>query len=323
MATGPQARILELIKRFNNGEKVCIDYLANDYLWEGKSNKTIRRDLDVIKEYFPDSFELVQRGGNGEGGCYKAVTKQVFDNFMKPEMLSLLALTFSMASKSDLFESFDISTDDKKLIAKELKQINNIYVFKNKPFETTKSDNEVLKVLETSIKYRRVVKLKYQINDTSTIHIEVKPYNILFINENFYLAAEIENEYLQFTLYRISKIISAERAMDTFYKNHDIESFIKHIQTPFPKYTPNYQEHLVDITVEIDKNKAYFFKAKKHLGSQEIIEEKENGNLVIKFKVTQELEVESLIKNWIPHIKVISPLSLKTKIEDELRSYLK
>lgn len=34
------------------------------------------------------------------------------------------------------------------------------------------------------------------------------------------------------------------------------------------------------------------------------------------------MEIEELIKKWIPYIKVIEPLSLKEKIENDLRSYL-
>ena len=53
-------------------EVVVVDNLQKghkDALWEGKSEKTIRRDLDVIKEFFPNAFELI-RGGKGETGCY-------------------------------------------------------------------------------------------------------------------------------------------------------------------------------------------------------------------------------------------------------------
>jgi predicted DNA-binding transcriptional regulator YafY len=32
--------------------------------------------------------------------------------------------------------------------------------------------------------------------------------------------------------------------------------------------------------------------------------------------------VEELIKRWLPYVKVIEPLSLKEKIEGELREYL-
>ncbi len=34
------------------------------------------------------------------------------------------------------------------------------------------------------------------------------------------------------------------------------------------------------------------------------------------------MEIEELIQKWIPHIKIISPLSLKKKIEEKLRLYL-
>ena len=67
---------------------------------------------------------------------------------------------------------------------------------------------------------------------------------------------------------------------------------------------------------------ARFFKAKKFLPSQNILEEKDDGTLILSFKVTQDLEVEELIKKWIPFLTVIAPLTLKEKIDEELRSYL-
>lgn len=335
MATSETERVLDLIKRFNNNEKVCIDKIIEEAqfdaddnlpnLWlnsknEPISERTIGRTLKVLKEYFPNSFELI-RGGKGEKGCYKAITKQAFDNFMNPETLSLLALTFSMASKSDLFENFNLNDDDKKIIAKELKHIDNVYEFKNKPFETTKADNKILKVLEHSIKFQKCIVIEYP-NQGELKKIEVKPYKILFINENFYLACEVEHDDYMFSMYRISRIKTIEETKKTFHKDRDLENFIKDIQTPFSRYVPDYKRFLVDVKVKVDKSKAYFFKAKKHLKSQEILEELENGDLIVGFKVTQEMEVESLIKSWLPHVKVISPISLKNKIENELKEYL-
>jgi hypothetical protein len=34
------------------------------------------------------------------------------------------------------------------------------------------------------------------------------------------------------------------------------------------------------------------------------------------------MEIEELIKRWIPFVKVIEPISLKDKIESDLRNYL-
>ncbi len=325
--TNQTVRVLELLKRFNDGQKVCIETLQNDPLWwsdktqEPMSEKSIRRDLDVIKQVFPKSFELI-RGGKGEKGCYKAITKEAFENFMKPEVLSLMVQTFNMASKSDLFDNFDLNIDDKKIISKKINELNNIYEFKNKPFENAKSDSKIFKILERNIKNQKCSIIEYP-NLGKLTKIEVKPYRILFINENFYLACEIEHEDYSFSMYKISKIKTIEDTSRTYHRNYDIDNFIKDIQTPFSRYTPNYKEHLIDIKLEVSSKKVFFFKSKRYLKSQNIDEVKDDGSLIVSYRVTQEMEVEDLIKRWIPHVKVLEPLNLKQKIEDELKEYLK
>lgn len=314
--TNQTIRVLELLKRFNNNQKVCIRYLQNELLWEGKSEKTIRRDLDVIKSIFPESFELIR----GEKGCYKAITKKTFENFLTPQNISLMIQTFNIAQRSNLFESFDIDKSDKSIIENKIKNSKKIYEFKNKPFESKVGDYALFHALEDSIYHQKSIVLSYE-TPNKIIEQEVKPYKILFMNENFYLACEVNTEYL-FSLFRISKIKELNTTNQTFYKNPDIEDFIADIQTPFPRYQPNYRNFLIDIILEVDASKAYFFKNKKFLKSQEIVEEKTNGNLIISYKITQELEVDELIKRWIPHVRVIEPISLKNKIYEELKAYI-
>ena len=313
-------RVMELLKRFNDGKKVCIDTLSNDPYWYEKSDKTIRRDLDIIKNYFPQSFELI-RGSKGERGCYKAVTKEAFNNFLKPELLSLMIQTFNMASRNDLFDSFDLSENDKRIISKKIKELESIYEFKSKPFENAKSDTKIFHLLERSIKNQKCIIIEYNLNEKIIKH-EIKPYKILFINENFYLACEMIDSEYEFSPFRASKIKTIENTKKTFHKNYEIVDFIKDIQTPFPLYTKDYKKHLIDIRLEIDSKKAYFFKSKNFLKSQKIEEVKDNGNIILSYRVTQELEVEEIIKKWLPYVKVLKPLSLKEKIEEELRKYL-
>ncbi|MAD41923.1 MAG: hypothetical protein CL623_05975 [Arcobacter sp.] len=333
MESNQTTRVLELLKRFNNGEKVCIDKIieeaaadAKDYvpnIWLNSKNKpvsdkTIRRVLDVLKPYF--NFELI-RGGKDEKGCYKAITKNAFDNFMNPEVLSLMVHTFNLANKSDLFDNFDLDDNDKNILESKIKDTNKLYDFKNKPFETKKDDMVIFKALEYAIKHQKYTKINYEVNGKNEL-FEVKPYKIVFINENFYIACEIEHEKLEFTMYRISKIKSVEDTSKTFHKNLEIIDFIKDMQTPFSVYKRDYKKHLIDIILEVDVSKAFYFNAKKYLKSQELLEVKENGNLLIKFRVTQTLEVKELIKRWIPHLKVIEPISLKNDIELEVKKFL-
>ena len=72
MKSNQTTRVLDLLKRFNNNETVCIDKIieeasldAQDHvpnIWLNSENKpvndkTIRRVLDVLKPYF--NFELI------------------------------------------------------------------------------------------------------------------------------------------------------------------------------------------------------------------------------------------------------------------------
>lgn len=319
MATNPQARVLELLKRFNDGKKVCIEALQNDTMWFGKSEKTIRRDLDVIKEYFEDSFELI-RAGKGEKGCYKAITKDVFNNFMNKDALALMVQTFNIAQRNNALESINISDSDKRILEAKIKKSQECYEFITKPYETKKSDEVLLKEIERAIIGKRYTTIIQKENGGLKAY-DVKPYKIVFMNENFYLACENISEEYPFSIFRLANIQSVQLNSKTFHINYDIESFIKHMQTPFSTYTPNFKQHLIEVKVEVPSDKARFFKAKKHLASQEE-EEQEDGSLILTFKVTQVMEMEELIKKWIPHMKVVSPLSLKQKIEDDLKQYL-
>ena len=321
MATNQTARVLELLKRFNDGQKVCIDSLKYDLLWEGKSEKTIRRDLDVIKEYFPQSFELI-RGGKGEKGCYKAITNDVFNNFMDKDTLALMVQTFNIAQRNNILEDLDIGDADKRIIERKIQQSKACYTFITKPYETKKGDATLLKDIEKAIHQKRYITLS-QKERKGLQSYEVKPYKIVFMNENFYLACENTSEEYPFSIFRLSNIQKIELHKKTFHINLDIEDFIKQLQTPFPAYQPSFRMHLVDVIVEVSKDKARFFKVKKHLPSQREVEIKEDGSMVLAFKVTKASEMKDLVKKWIPHIKVIEPVSLKEEIEGELREYLR
>jgi len=94
------------------------------------------------------------------------------------------------------------------------------------------------------------------------------------------------------------------------------------MQTPFARYQKGFRKYLIDVVLEVDKTKAYYFESKKFLSSQQIIERKESGNLLVSYQVTQEIEMDEVVKKWLPYVKVVEPLSLKKRIDQEMRTYL-
>ena len=185
------------------------------------------------------------------------------------------------------------------------------------------SDEErnIVDKIQSSIDDETTLSVNYFIHGENIIFNDVIPYKILYLDGNYYLACEVDTVY-KFTLFRMSKIRAIIKNTDKFNYNNSMLEFLNYIQTPFSKYSDNYKDRMIEVKVEVDKTKIQFFEIRKHLASQKIIEKKENGNIVVSFTVTQELEIEELIKKWVPYIKVIEPASLDEKIKNDLQKYL-
>ncbi len=187
--------------------------------------------------------------------------------------------------------------------------------------DTEENETNTMDILKTAVSEMKKINFLYDVHGKKTMLSNVKPYKILFMNDNYYLACEVDNEY-KFSMFRVNKISNVTLNDSKFYYNIDIQNFVSDIQTPFSRYSENYKESMVKILVEVDEKKAHFFETKKFLPSQNIEEKLSNGNLLISFKVTQELEVEDLIKKWLPNLKIIEPLSLDEKIKSDIQKYL-
>jgi hypothetical protein len=70
---------------------------------------------------------------------------------------------------------------------------------------------------------------------------EIKPYKILFMNDNYYLTAEVNNDY-KYSMFRINNISNVNIENYEFEFDYDLLDFIINIQTPFAKYQENYKE---------------------------------------------------------------------------------
>lgn len=185
----------------------------------------------------------------------------------------------------------------------------------------SEDESNILDKINSSIKEETMMLVNYFVNGETKVFENVIPYKILYLHDNYYLACKVDTPY-QFTLFRVSKIRSINKTKNTFIYNQNMLEFLDYIQTPFSKYSDNFKDTMIKVKLEIDESKASFFEIRKHLDSQKIIERKENGNIIASFLVTQELEMEELIKKWIPYIKVIEPISLDEKIKHDLKKYL-
>jgi len=292
-------RTIEILKRLNDGKQLCVTRLADEY---GVSDRTIRRDFELIRELFGDFMSK-------EGECYRAYKKVLLDEVLHATDLMTLANIvnlFGVTQKESL-----ISEHTQALI----KQSMSVYDFKSRPFENM-TNLDVVKKLEHAIKFRKEIKLRYR-TERSVTHTLFQPYRILFLNENFYLvgvnASKTTVEYR-----RISMIESVEYTPKNFFIDKEVDTFFQNLQTPWAAFGK--EEMLVRLRVEVSIRR--FFLKKKYLPSQEVVHTFDNGDIEVHYRITNPREIEELIIKWLPKIRIIAPRNLNKMIKRTLKKKL-
>ncbi len=292
-------RTIEILKHLNEGKKLCITRLAQEY---EVSDRTIRRDFELIRELFGDFMSK-------EGECYQAYKKVLLDEVLHATDLMTLANIvnlFGMTQKQSL-----ISDKTQNLIDKSM----SVYDFKSRPFENM-TNHEVIKKLEHAIKFRKTIKLRYK-TERSSSQTLFNPYKILFLNENFYLVGiNGSNQTVEYR--RITMIEEVEYTKKEFFIDKEVEHFFQNLQTPWATYGK--REIVVKLRVEVPIRR-YFMK-KKYLPSQEVVHTFDNGDIEVHYTITNPREIEELIIKWLPRIHIISPRNLQKMIKRTLKKKL-
>jgi len=78
----------------------------------------------------------------------------------------------------------------------------------------------------------------------------------------------------------------------------------------------------ITVKLRIGSTIAKYFKRKPLSKAQKIIDEEEDGTLVITLPITHEMEIIPIVKYWIPHIRLLEPEWIAEKINSDVREYL-
>ncbi len=292
-------RTLEILKLLNDGKKLCVTRLAEEY---EISDRTIRRDFELIRELFGDFMSK-------DGECYQGYKKVLLDEVLNATDLMTLANIvnlFDVTQKKSL-----ISDKTKALIDKSM----SVYDFKSRPFERVEN-LEIVKNLEHAIKFRLTIKIQYKTERQNTQTL-FNPYKIVFLNENFYLIGiKASNNAVEYR--RITMIESVKFTKKQFFIDSNVENFLKKIQTPWATFGK--EEIVVKLRVTVPIRR-YFLK-KKYLPSQKIVHTFENGDIEVHYTITNYREVEELIIKWLPHLRIIAPKNLQKMIKRSLKQKL-
>jgi len=290
-------RLFVILDRLNKGETLCIKSIASEF---EVSERTVYRDFELIQETWGDFM-------TSEGKCYKAYKKELLGDILRGTDLSLLSSAVRIVNSGKLKTNIDKKV--KSLIDKS----EAIYSFNTKPFEVL-TNPDCVAAIEKAIFYRQKVKIKYSSRGT-IVNFNVNAYKIIFMNENFYLAGEVDKDK-PYILLRVSMIKDVTVLSDTFIIKPKMKLFIDSIQTPFAQYKEDSNNIKVVTAVNADILK--YFEAKKYLPSQKIGKTLEDGTTIVSFDITAAQEFVDLAIKWMPKMKILSPQFVKSRVKKEL-----
>ena len=292
-------RLTTTLTMLSNGDRPSMHELAEEF---NVSLRTIQRDIYDRLINFPIETDDEKRLRFIEGFSLNRTR-------LSPEELITMSLSLNLLK--DAGGKFKHATENlfHKLLEKH--DLATPYHIKPINFEKIDLDSVLVDTIENAIYY----------NNVSVITLENKcvnaePYKIVNLDGIWYLLAkDLEDSKVKtFFLHKIKKFSPTP---ETFLPRKDINSVLNGVYSGFFE-----DGNAFDVTVKVYKKIAHFFKLKDHLSSQEIVEELPSGDLVVKFKVTTEEDIDNIVKSWLPDIEVLEPLAFRESLKEQLQKYL-
>ncbi len=283
-------RLLLILTKFNNGEELTIEELVQEF---NVTKRTIQRDLHdrLMKQ---STIPIIKNNGTYYlDKCY--LGKVNFDDIYNLSNFTNLNKIFPSFSKNFAQRLLD-------------KNVTKAYLIKTYNFEEIEEFLKEFKEIEKAIINKQSLQLVYREKER-----EVEPYKLANVKGIWYLIALQNNIIKTFTFRKITHL----KLLDKSFKiDANILRSIEDDETIW------FSNSKIEVILKIDSYASQFFKRRKVMVYQKILEEYEDNSILISTQMTFENEVLELVRSMIPHITIVSPYSLQEKLEASLKSYL-
>lgn len=280
------SRLAIILTKLNQGERFSLDDLVQEF---GVSKRTIQRDMKDRLLYLPIEQE---------NGLF----------FLQEQHLGKLNFEdirnfATLSGIKDLYPNLD-----NQFLASLLSdRFNDIFLIKGTKYEDiSKATNEFSK-LENAIKNRYKIELLYNQKQR-----ELNPYRLVNTNGIWYLLADENNKLKTFTL---SKISNLKITNTIFIHNEEMIEILNQNKDRW------FSQESIEVTLQIDIKISEYFLRRELLPYQKILEQTQD-HIIIYTKVSYEEEILTIVKSWIPYIKILKPSKLQANLNKILKQYI-
>ena len=169
--------------------------------------------------------------------------------------------------------------------------------------------------LEIAISNKKQIKCDYDFEGYRK-ELDLKPLKIANYEGFWYLIAlDSRNDILK--KYYLKNIKNIQLLEETFESTAKLDKLLDNsISIWFSQNTEPYK-----VVLNISADVAKYFKRKPISKSQITESAYEDGSMDVSVEITNDMEIIPFVKYWIPHIRVLEPLSVKEAIELDLKAY--
>lgn len=281
-------RLADMLCRLNNGEKLNVQELASHY---GVNPRTIQRDLNERFAYLPLKKE--EGGYTLESFYLGKLSEQDIRHFA------------ALAGVSGMFPALD------HVFLRNLldSRISAVYEVKGQTFEDVSRYERLMEALKEAILAHRVVTCVYD-GKARTLN----PYRLVHQGGRWYLAA-VEAGSDTPKVFKLAKLEQAVARQETFV--HDaglLERIAAEESVWFGEKT--------EVVLTVSREAAPHFRDRALVPGQQVVKELEDGGLILSGKVVHENQILPIVRYWIPHVRVVSPESVREACMESVRRYL-
>ena len=287
-----------ILERLQNGEILSITQLANEW---GIIMKTVSRDF---KKLTNGNYGIVRAE---DGKRFRLAKKQYTSKSADTAIKMLDSLS------SDIGGEF--YTKAQSALHKLQKYIDSPF-YTRIDVENISDKLDLIADLEYAIAKQKMLTFSYKRwhkPDKLKTYIEVKPYKIIIFDGFWYLLTKYKDHYIKFYLKEIRDLqildktfVQEEKVLDRMNKALDIWFD--------PKVEP------FDVTLLLDSDAIVYFERKPIKG--QYLKKNSDGTAELTVSITHKREIFSVLKKWLPQIKIIEPNELQVEFDKILKEYL-
>jgi len=284
-------RLANILTKLNMGCHLSVKELASEF---GVSTRTISRDFDRLNTYLPLLQNIENKKYYLELNYLGKFAPKDIQNFAR------------ISGISHLYPSLDVSFL-REILDSRAQQVYNA---KGYSFENADQFKELFQIIGRAIQDHKQVGFLYKGEPRL-----VQPYRLIHHHGSWYLAAVRKN---QLRTYRVSHIQSISLTHDYSQFTPDPE-IVKQVENDDSIW---FGQDKKEVILSIQSDVAFYFKQRSLLPEQQIVKELDDGGLLLSSQITHITQILPLVRYWIPHIKIVNPISMQDELEKGLKKYI-